>query len=124
MTGLKDYDLDIKLVDTVKGHGLCRLAAKAIHAREEEEELVGWDQEIKMYDVERALPTACKNSWYEDVRHVKIYESNKLEILLQQTDLHYLLVFFILTSYFHNYSENINADTLKPTLIYRSSTEK
>jgi len=67
MTGLQEYDLDIKLVHTVKGHGLCRLAAEVVHAQEEEEDLVGWEQEIEMYDVERAPPTSCGNSWYEDL---------------------------------------------------------
>lgn len=52
MIGLQEYDLDIKPVHTIKGHGLYRLIAKAVHAQEEEEEITGWEQEIKMYDVE------------------------------------------------------------------------
>lgn len=37
MIGLQEYDLDIKPVHTVKGRGLYRLAAEAIHAQEEED---------------------------------------------------------------------------------------
>lgn len=44
MTSLQEYDLDIILVYTIKGHGLYKLAAKVVHAQEEEEELVGWEQ--------------------------------------------------------------------------------
>jgi len=60
--GLQKYELDINLVHTIKDHGLYRLAVQ-----EEEEELTGWKQEMKMYDVEKAPPTACRNSWYQDV---------------------------------------------------------
>ena len=48
MIGLQEYHLDIKLVHTVKDNSLCRLAAKAVHAHEEEEELVGWEQEVEL----------------------------------------------------------------------------
>lgn len=51
MIGLQEYDLVIKVVHAVKGHGLCRFVAEAVHAQEEEQELAGWEQEIKMYDV-------------------------------------------------------------------------
>jgi len=51
MTGLQEYDLDINLVHTVKGHGLYRLSTEVVHAQEEEQELVGWEKEIEMYDV-------------------------------------------------------------------------
>ncbi len=67
MIGLQEFDLEIELDHTVKGHGLYRLIAEATHAQEEEEELANWEQAIKMYDVERAPPTSCINSWYEDV---------------------------------------------------------
>lgn len=46
MTRLQEYDIGIKPVHTIKGHGICRLA----------EELVGWEQEIDMYNVEWAPP--------------------------------------------------------------------
>jgi len=44
MIRLQEYDLDIKLVHTVKGRGLCRLVVEALHSQEEEEELVGWEK--------------------------------------------------------------------------------
>lgn len=50
MTCLQEYYLEIKLVHMIKGHGLCRLAAEAIHASKSEEELTGWEQEFEMYD--------------------------------------------------------------------------
>jgi len=37
MIGLQEYDLEIKLVHTNKGHNLCRLVTKEAHAQEEEE---------------------------------------------------------------------------------------
>lgn len=43
MTGLQEYDLEIKLVHTIKGHGLCRLAIEAINKKEEEECLSRWE---------------------------------------------------------------------------------
>lgn len=67
MAGLQEYDLDIKPVHTINGHGLCRLVAEAVHAQEEEEELTSWEQEIDLYNVERASPTSHNNSWYEEV---------------------------------------------------------
>jgi len=44
ITGLQEYDLDIKPVHTIKGHGLYRLLPEAVHAQEEKEELIGWAQ--------------------------------------------------------------------------------
>lgn len=67
MTRLQEYYLDIKLVHTIKGHGLCKLETKAVKTKEEEEELIGWEKEIKMYNVEQASPTLDINSWYTDV---------------------------------------------------------
>jgi len=67
MTVLQEYDLEIKPVHTIKGHGLCRLVAEAINVKEEEEDLSGWEQEIEIHDVERASPTINTNSWYTDV---------------------------------------------------------
>jgi len=48
MTGLQEYDVNIKPFHTIKGHGLCKLVAEVQHAQEEEEELVTWEQEIAM----------------------------------------------------------------------------
>lgn len=39
MTGLQEYDIEIKLVHTIKGHDFCRLETKAVNVKEEEEEL-------------------------------------------------------------------------------------
>lgn len=52
MSGLQEYYLDIKLVHTIKGHGLCQLVAEEVNTKEEEEELTGWEQEIEMYNLE------------------------------------------------------------------------
>lgn len=68
MTGLQEYDLEIKPVHKIKGHGLCRLVAKAVHALENEEELAGWEQEIEMYDIRWATPTKNGTSWYAYIR--------------------------------------------------------
>lgn len=43
MTGLQEYDLEVKLVHTIKGHGLYKLEAEAIHALKNEEELSSWE---------------------------------------------------------------------------------
>lgn len=67
MIGLQEYDLEIKPVHMVKGHGLSRLAAKALHALEGEEELSDWEQEVEMYDIGRETPTKHRTSWYADV---------------------------------------------------------
>lgn len=48
MTRLQEYDIDVKPVHTIKGHGISKLVEKAVHAQEEEEELAGWQQEIEM----------------------------------------------------------------------------
>ena len=39
MTGLQEYDIEIKPVHTIKGHGLCKLAAEVVHTPESGEEL-------------------------------------------------------------------------------------
>lgn len=44
MIGLQEYDLDIKVVHTIKGHGIWKLAMEAVHAQEEEEDIVFWEQ--------------------------------------------------------------------------------
>jgi len=41
MTCLEEYDIEIKPIHMIKGHGICRLAAEAIHASDIEEEVVG-----------------------------------------------------------------------------------
>lgn len=65
MIGLQDYDLEFKPVHTIKGHSLCQLATKVVDAKEDDPS--GWEQEIEMYNVERASPTSIYNSWYVDV---------------------------------------------------------
>lgn len=67
MTSLQEYDLEIKPMHTIKGHGLCRLVAKVVHALENEEELADWEQQIEMCDIKRSTPTKEETSWYEDV---------------------------------------------------------
>lgn len=57
MTRLQEYNLDIKLVHTIKALGLCKLEIEAINPQVEEKELTAWEQEIKMYNIERASPT-------------------------------------------------------------------
>jgi len=34
----------------IKGHGLHKLPAEAVCTSENEEELIGWEKEIEMYD--------------------------------------------------------------------------
>jgi len=51
MTGMQEYDIEIKPVHTIKGHGLCRLATEAVHTLESEEELASWENEVEMYDI-------------------------------------------------------------------------
>lgn len=41
MTSLQEYDLEFKIVHTVKGHGFFQLAAEAINSPEEE--YFGWE---------------------------------------------------------------------------------
>lgn len=67
MTWLQECDIDIKLVHIVKGHSLCRIVLEVLHAQEEEEQLVGWEKEFDMYNVEWAPTTLYDNSWYEEV---------------------------------------------------------
>jgi len=52
MSKLQEYDLEIKPVHTIKGHGICRLVTKSINIKEEEEDISEWEQEIDMYNVE------------------------------------------------------------------------
>jgi len=39
MIALQEYDLEIKIVDIIKGHGLYRLTIEVVHGLESEEEL-------------------------------------------------------------------------------------
>jgi len=65
MTGLQEYDLEFKPVHIIKGHGLCRLTEEAMN--EIEDDPTRWEEEIEMYNVERATPTFISDSWYENV---------------------------------------------------------
>lgn len=58
--GLQEYDLEFKLVHTIKGHSLCWLAAEVVD--EKKEDPSGWEQKIEMYNLERASPTIIANS--------------------------------------------------------------
>lgn len=50
MTFPQEYDLKLKPVHTIKGHGLCKLAFEAKGAPKKD--LSGWGKEIEMYNVE------------------------------------------------------------------------
>ena len=65
VTSLQGYDLEFKPVHTIKGHGLCRLTAKAIDSPEEESSR--WEQDIEMYNIKQATPTNATTSWYTHV---------------------------------------------------------
>jgi len=67
MVDLQEYDLEIKPLHAIKGHGLYILAAEVVHTVENEEELTSWEQEIEMYDIRRATPIENVTSWYTNV---------------------------------------------------------
>lgn len=62
---MQEYELELKLFHTMKGHGLFWLSVEAMDVKENDQS--GWEQEIKMYNVEWASPTTITNSWYMDV---------------------------------------------------------
>lgn len=84
MIGVHEYDLDINPVHIFKGHSLYKLVAKVVHAQEEEEDPIGWEQEIDMYNVERAPPTSHDNSWYEEVRQYLDHDIMPSQFSMQQ----------------------------------------
>jgi len=45
----------------IQGHGLCRLEEEAVD--EKEEDPSGWEQKIKMYNIEQTSPTIIAKSW-------------------------------------------------------------
>lgn len=67
MAGLQEYDLEIKLVHMIKEHGIYILAVEAVHAPKNEEELVGWENQIELYDIRRETPKENRTSWYTNV---------------------------------------------------------
>ena len=67
MTGLQEYHLDIKLVHTIKGHGIFQLVAKDVNAKEEEKEIRGPEKDIEMYNNERGSPSTDINAQQIDV---------------------------------------------------------
>lgn len=83
MTCLQEYDIEFKRVHTVKGHGLCRLAAEVMDSPEEYTS--GWEEEIKIYNVQQVPPTNATTSCYSDTQqyleHVSfpLYLSKKIE---------------------------------------------
>jgi len=50
MTSPQKYDLEFKQVHTIRGHSLHWLVAKEMNAKEEDP--FGWEEEIKIYNVE------------------------------------------------------------------------
>lgn len=62
MTCHQEYYLDFKLVHTIKGPGLCNLAANARYALEQD--LSRWEQEIKMYNIKHAPHSTSIVPWY------------------------------------------------------------
>ena len=65
MTGMHEYDLKLKWVHIIKGHGLCQIVEEVVG--ETKYGLSGWEKEIKMCNVERATPNSISNSLYLDV---------------------------------------------------------
>lgn len=53
MIDLQEYDLKFKSVH-IKFYGLCWLASEVVDTKEDDP--FGWEQEIEMYNVERASP--------------------------------------------------------------------
>ena len=43
MTGLQEYDLEIKPVHTINVHSIYQLVAEVVNAKEEEEDLSRWE---------------------------------------------------------------------------------
>lgn len=65
MTCLQKYDLEFKLVHTIKGHGLCKLATEERYAPEQG--LSELEQEIEMYNIEYVHQSTSRVILYEDL---------------------------------------------------------
>lgn len=52
MTRLQEHDLQFKPILNIEGHGLRQLATEVRYTPEQD--LSGWEQEIKMYNIEHA----------------------------------------------------------------------
>lgn len=68
----------------IKVHGLCKLASKAVHALESEEELVGSEQEVEIYDIRKETPIEDGNSWYENVRQCLEHDTIPSQFSIKQ----------------------------------------
>ena len=66
MNSPQDYDLEIKLVNLVKGQGLCKLAAEALDPQDEGE---GLENEAQKFEREVLYVPASTNSWYNDLKY-------------------------------------------------------
>ena len=64
MACLQEYDLEFKPAHTIKGQGLCQIAAEAASSHGIEEEC--WEQEIGMYQSDH-VPQQSSSSWYSDI---------------------------------------------------------
>jgi len=60
MTCLNEYDLEFKPVHTKEGHGLFRLAAKAMDSPAEDPS--SWDKEIEMHNIDQVPPASTTTS--------------------------------------------------------------
>ena len=61
---MQEYDLEFKPARTVKGQGLCQMAAEAASSHQIEED--DWEQEIDMYQTD-VIPQIRNPSWYSDI---------------------------------------------------------
>jgi len=66
MTYLQEYDTEFKPIHTIKGHGLCKLVTEASDAREQD--LLGWEKEIEMYNIDHVPQSTSIAPCYVDLR--------------------------------------------------------
>lgn len=64
-TSLQEYDLEFKPFHTINGHGLCWLSVEVVKAAEDDPSR--WEQEIDIYNVNRATPTTISDTWYANM---------------------------------------------------------
>lgn len=66
MTYLQEYDLESNLAKIVKGHVTCKLIVEDTGPHEEE--ILGWEQKIEMYNNDSTPSPSPPSSWYEKIR--------------------------------------------------------
>lgn len=66
MTYLQEYDLEFKLAHTIKGHGLCKLAAEARESPKHD--ILIWEQEIKVYNVGHVPESTSTTPCYSNIQ--------------------------------------------------------